>query len=222
MGFGVWTVLRSGGLYDPLWVDRLHRGVQRGWDVDFPLRFFCLSDENPCVSGVTWVPLRYNWPGWWSKIELWRHDIHANPGLYLDLDNVMVGPISHLLSRHGFGRGFKTMNDANRDGRIQSAVMRWSRDWMLTHGREIFSGMVANPARVMSEHPGGDQSYIESELDEWDLFAREHVLSYKRDVTESGAVPDEAVVVQFHGTPKPSALGLDHPLRKLWENDPLA
>lgn len=220
MGFGVWTVMRSGGVYDALWTKRLFTGVMRNWDLDFPLRMFCLSDVNPNLMGVTWVPLKHNWPGWWSKLELWRHDIHANPGLYLDLDNIIVGPMSRLLSQHDFRLGLKTMNDANRDGHIQSAVMRWSRDWMLTHGREIYRGMTANPQKVMQDHPGGDQSYIESELDGWNLFPRTEVLSYKNDVLASGLTP-EATVVQFHGEPKPHQLNDEDAFKKLWMDDPL-
>lgn len=52
--------------------------------------FLCLSDVD--VPGVRCIPLKYNWPGWWAKLEMFRPDI---PGdfLFTDLDNVLLGPI---------------------------------------------------------------------------------------------------------------------------------
>lgn len=60
-----------------------------------PHRFVCMSNVD--VPGVETLPLVHNWPGWWSKIELFR------PGngldgrvLYLDLDTLIVDEINSI------------------------------------------------------------------------------------------------------------------------------
>lgn len=84
----VLTVLRSGGEFQPRHVQAMQRQVER-W-APAGTEFVCLSDVD--VPGVQTIPLRYDWPRWWAKLEMFRPDI---PGdfLYTDLDNVLLGPI---------------------------------------------------------------------------------------------------------------------------------
>jgi hypothetical protein len=71
-----------------LHVQAMQRQVQRWAPVG--TEFVCLSDVD--VPGVSTIPLRYDWPRWWAKMEMFRPDI---PGdfLFTDLDNVLLGPI---------------------------------------------------------------------------------------------------------------------------------
>ena len=88
----VLTVLRSGGEFQPSHVQALQRQVAR-WAP--AAKFLCLSDVD--VPGVECIRLKYNWPGWFAKMELFRQDI---PGDFLatDLDNVLLGPLDDILS----------------------------------------------------------------------------------------------------------------------------
>ncbi len=90
------TVLRSGGDFRPEHVQALHRQVLQ-W-APSGTEFVCLTDVG--VDGVACLPLEYDWPGWWSKIEMFRPDIANYLGdfLFTDLDNVIVGPIEDLLT----------------------------------------------------------------------------------------------------------------------------
>lgn len=83
----VLTVLRSGGEYGPQHVQAVQRQVAK-WAPD--ARFTCLSDLR--IRGIECISLRSNWPGWWSKIELFRSDV-PDDFLYTDLDNVILGPL---------------------------------------------------------------------------------------------------------------------------------
>lgn len=94
-GLTVVTVLREGDFrrreYNVEWVERLQRRAR----ILLPeARFICLSN-NPRVPG--YVPLRHNWPGWWSKIELFRDDLPTeNRCIYFDLDSLLVAGLSEL------------------------------------------------------------------------------------------------------------------------------
>ena len=88
----VLTVLRSGGEFQPSHVQALQRQAAR-WAPK--AKFVCLSDVE--VPGVERIPLKYDWPGWFSKMELFRPDI-AGDFLCTDLDNVFLGPLDDILS----------------------------------------------------------------------------------------------------------------------------
>ncbi len=89
----VMTVLRSGGEFKPLHVQAMQRQVQK-W-APAGTRFLCLSDMS--IEGVETIPLRYDWPGWWSKLELFRPDLDLGDFLYTDLDNTIGGDITDIL-----------------------------------------------------------------------------------------------------------------------------
>src|ERR1700737_4626659 len=85
----VMCVLRSGGEYGPIDVAALGHGLKKflpGYQLE------CLSDIDVPVPRI---PLIDSWPGWWSKMELFRPGIVGDI-FYLDLDTVIVRPIEHL------------------------------------------------------------------------------------------------------------------------------
>lgn len=90
------TVLRSGGDFEPYHVQALQEQVYR-WSPP-GTQFKCLSDVF--VSGVECIPLKYYWPGWWAKMELFRPDLLGDC-FFTDLDNVIVGPLDDILNTHG-------------------------------------------------------------------------------------------------------------------------
>nr|WP_145924153.1 hypothetical protein [Halomonas elongata] len=47
-------------------------------------------------------PLAHGWPGWWSKLELFRP--HGGDLLYLDLDTVVRGDLQPLIDAPAVGR----------------------------------------------------------------------------------------------------------------------
>ncbi|KKK78135.1 hypothetical protein LCGC14_2846620, partial [marine sediment metagenome] len=80
-------------LYSVRWVKRLRNMVSR--NLPIPHRFVCLSNvEGPCER----IPLLHNWPGYWSKIELFRPGIFEDRVLYLDLDLVVLESLIPLIN----------------------------------------------------------------------------------------------------------------------------
>lgn len=79
--------------YSVEWVRRTARMIKRA----LPDADFCCLSNNPDVPG--YIPLRHNWPGWWSKIEVFRADIPFEGRiLYLDLDVLITGSLYDIAS----------------------------------------------------------------------------------------------------------------------------
>lgn len=96
-------VYRSGGtLYSTRYVEVLRNMVAR--NLSLPHRFVCLTDapEAPCER----IPLVTGWPGFYSKIELFRPGLFKGPVLYFDLDTVIhrnIDDLARLASAVVFG-----------------------------------------------------------------------------------------------------------------------
>jgi hypothetical protein len=198
-------VLRSGGIYTADWVHRLANGVRRHTK-SMPYRFVCLTDME--VPGIETIPLIHGWPGWWSKIELFRPELFGNRSvLYLDLDTVVVGDLEQIAIA---GQGMTMMHEPRRPRYFNSSVMQWWRTEMCMLYREF----VKTPEKYMHRfrsHPRiGDQAFISDYLVKQlylpcafrDSVGPDAVLSYKHDRCELGPRPTTAVV-SFHGKPKP-------------------
>ena len=199
----VLSVLKSGGSYDPEWVLKLERAVARHLSV--PHVFKCLSDvEAPCER----IPLKHGWPGWWSKIELFRPGVVNGPTLYLDLDTVLVGSIDALADMPD---DFSIMRNLNMPHMPGSAVM-WFKQ---AAPRAVYDTFAENPEHYISQYSDktqgcymGDQAFI------WDAMNRKVkyltdrvpglIRSYRRHCM--AGVPDGCAVVAFGGDKKPSTV----------------
>ncbi len=207
-------VLKSGGIYDATWVSRLKAGVAR----HLPLkhRFVCLSDVDvPCER----IPLEHDWPGWWSKIELFR--LGDDPVLFFDLDTVIVGDLSDVASA-ALSEQFCILRDFYRlgDG-LGSGVMSWSGLGSLWGIYDLFR---RNPDVFMIRHVRGDQDYIEHFyarsasrrwMRRWQDILPGQIVSYKRHCTRG--IPENARVVCLHGLPKFGDMPVNDEVRLAWE-----
>lgn len=201
-------VLKSGGIYDADWVTKLKRGVRR--HLSIPHKFVCLSDVDIPMSRI---PLVNNWPGWWSKIELFRPGIFSGPVLYLDLDTVIVGSLKEIAE---YPHTFTTAHEFYRPDQVCSTAMAWNGEF------GIYEAFAKNSDFYMNKYDGknlrstgyiGDQAFIEHHLKSngvkvemfKDLFGPKSVASYK--VHRCFAAPPKgASIVAFHGRPKPHQL----------------
>lgn len=207
-------VCRSGGGYDASWVAKLRDGVAR--NIDRPHRFRCLSDiEVPCER----IQLQHDWPGWWSKVELFRAGVIERPTLYLDLDTVIVSPMQLNGLLQG-GPDFAMLQSFWQADMVGSGVMFFSGDNVPHHIYEKFvkqpEAYIRHYKRNASGPYVGDQAYI------WDCMKHEvprindylpGIKSYKMHCIKR--LPEDASIVCFHGSPK--LPDVDHDwIRKCW------
>lgn len=98
-------VYRTGGDFGPEHVVALYYNFYAYHDAD-AIPFVCLTDSSTIreqfrgVDNARVVSLTHDTPGWWAKLELFRHDVFE-PGervLYLDLDMIPTGPLDDLIA----------------------------------------------------------------------------------------------------------------------------
>jgi hypothetical protein len=202
----IYCVLHKSETYNVDYVDRLQRGLER-----FALgaRLVCLSD---CVVPCERIPLKYDWPGWWSKMELFRPDV---PGsfLYIDLDTIPVGDMTAILSvTH-----LTMLRDFYHPERRASGVMYLP----MFARRRVWDAWSSCPDEKMKTYQmGGDQLFLASVLGDhaqtWQDVLPGQVVSYKehvlcnrfpRGTDLKGTVPENARLVCFHGKPRPRDVG---------------
>lgn len=202
-------VLRSGGVYKPEHVEALAEQVLAHAPRGKTISFLCLTDFSPfdfdkCSRFVNIVPLKYNYPGWWSKMELFRPDIKGGL-LYFDLDSAIIGPLDDIfnVSKLTIVRDF--YRDGVYKGRpegLQSCMMYLPE----VDRREVWTDWSICPGTIMADclH-GGDQKFLErrylTRSQRWQDVVPDQVVSYKVHVRGKG-VPSNARVVCAHGKPK--------------------
>lgn len=188
-------VYRTGGDYFPEYVRRIAKSARQFGARDI----VCLSDTHVVGQWCDHIPLATDWPGWWSKLELFR--MLSGPTVYFDLDTVIrrdIRPILRYPHEFTMLRGF-TM------GRGASGVMAWRGDW--SHVARDFC-----PSRIpeysVKGGKWGDQDWINDHLgrepeyfqDRWPGMIASRKFGTIRDRMR-------AAVVCYSGKPRPHARG---------------
>lgn len=188
-------MLRSGGEYKPEHVRALHSQLLKYADEEVIL----LSDMD--VPGIERIPLKHNWPGWWSKLELFRQDIYGDL-LYIDLDTVIVGEMRDILciDKLTFVRDFYR-DGTRRPVGMQSCMM------YLPEADRHYAWSRWDPELIRSyKFKGvGDQAFLEDlwlgEAQYFQDVVPGQIVSYKVNCKQG--LPPDARVVCAHGRPKP-------------------
>lgn len=198
------TVYRSGGPYDLRYVEALSSALQINaeWDGDI----VCLTDQPEQVEqdGVQAVPMEHNWPGWWSKIELFKPGLFDSPVIYLDLDTLVLGPIhemQRMVERWKYGplllRGYHPTSQ--RYDLPATGIMAWNpsqwRDFSGPQMEEVYQAFVERYSRMIDLGKnvddyikGGDQGfvrqYVNPERKLQDVLPPNYI-AFKRQVRQS-------------------------------------
>jgi hypothetical protein len=206
-------VLKSGGIYKPLDVDKLRNQVSR--HLSIPHEFICLSDvEVNCRR----IALQHDWPGWWSKIELFKPDVITFKTVYLDLDMVILDDFAELFDcQHDFAM----MHNFNRSGYPSSTLMFFNGKAPV----DVYKKFVVNPQHWIQYHKENqDGPYIGDQAFVWDSLDRNVALldtkqygikSYRKQILSAGVVPAKTKIVSFAGRYKPGNVTHDW-LKAAW------
>lgn len=165
--------------------------------------FECLSDIE--IPGVNCRKLKRNWPGWWSKLELFDPEL---PGdfLFVDLDTVIVGDLEDI---EGVSK-LTLLRDFYRDGKRLKEGLGGGLCYLPDAARRpVWDDFTANPLLSMRLYPRGDQFLFEKHYlntaARWQDVLPGQVVSWK--VNCQNGVPPEARVICMHGQPRPWAVG---------------
>ena len=185
-------VLRTGGEYTAEWVVKLFRQVQRHAPGHW--RFAVLSDTltvGPWESHI----LAHNWPGWWSKMELFRPGLFDGPVLYLDLDTLVL---SSLAAMEEYTGPLAMLSDFYRPALAQSGVMLWNPGPV---SNAIWATWMQDHEGWMARYPGDGQFlHAHTEPDRLQSLFPGMIGSYKAD--DLAHQKSGHALVCFHGEPK--------------------
>jgi hypothetical protein len=186
--------------FKPLHVEALARQIEKY----APLASFeVLSDV--AVPGILCRKLKRNWPGWWSKMELFDPELKGD-FLFMDLDTVLVGPLDDVLKVEKL----TTLRDFYRDGKKLKEGLGGGLMFLPESERQqIWTEFTANPALSMRMNARGDQHFFEhywlNRASRWQDVLPGQVVSHK--VHCQNGVPPDARVLCFHGNPRPWQVG---------------
>lgn len=210
-------VMRSGGWCEMQDVFFLHQGLKRQMG-DRSWRLICLTDqvtETRIIKGVLCLPLEYNWPGWWSKMELFRPGLESlRPFMVLDLDTAIVGPIADMYDK-ACEVGFVMLRDFYYP-RPASGLLLISRASSSLLPSQVWDRFAVSPTSFIARYSGGgDQEFLAQAIDGspdgyWqDLFPDNRVRTFKPK-SQDGVhtwylqkIPEGTSIVCFHGLPRP-------------------
>jgi hypothetical protein len=119
-----WTPCIRGRSFTIRDIERLRFNVDRY--MDRPYDFYCLTNYEGNDLPAIKIPLKNQWPGWWSKMELHRSDLPAGRTLYLDQDTYIVGNLQPVLDFEGDLVMFSNRITKYQQGmvwRYQAAIM---------------------------------------------------------------------------------------------------
>jgi len=193
-------VLKSGGDFGVSYVSKLKHMLTR--HVTVPYEFICLTDVLAVSCLCKTIKLQDDYPGWWSKIELFRKGlVDADRIVYFDLDTVILDNIDAFLERDEYFIGLRPFNPERKRNLhlFGSGNMSWKNDGGLNFIYDEFRVFDMRRFR-------GDQNYIGRKLEEkgiplnfWQLLVS-GVYSFKRQCIK--VLPEDARVVYFHGYPR--------------------
>lgn len=177
-------VLRSGGDFKPEHVYRL-KAMIKG------MQFLCLSDVP---LECDWIPLQKDWPGWWSKLEIFSPTL-CEDIFYLDLDTT-------VLKMPTMPDRTTVLRDFGDPGMMASGLMFIKHEDKAAIWEAFNRNPQANMAANVKWPNLGDQGFLQPFLknaQRWQHIAK--VYSFKNHCKHG--VPEDAEVICYHGKPRP-------------------
>lgn len=179
------TVLKLGGDFDESHVERLQKQIGQ--------RIYCLTDSMKEMENVESIPLKYDWPGWWSKMEMFSLRVDF---LYIDLDTTLANGVPEFDTSETI-----VLSDMYDGDHVNSGLMYIK----FEDCEEIWNAWIMNPESHMRGMTLGDQQFINifwKDKARWQTKYPGLVVSYKADILTKGLTGDEGIIC-FHGNPRP-------------------
>lgn len=210
-------VYRQGNGFIDEYVYRLRDAVTKHCAA--PHRFVCLTNHK--LVGIETIPFARGKQlnGWWLKLELFRAGLFAGPVVYFDLDTLILGDITDIVTD---SYGFACLSNWKGGGtHISSAIMAWDGTEDLSHLHTTFDKKMV-PQYEKSWERWGDQGYIQDYLGRpWTSMLTRfpgRIVHYKthcrgKNKEFPGGAPRGSSIVCFSGQPRPHELNWSLPFR---------
>jgi len=194
-------------IYETVHVYALKKQIEKHYP--HPHRFIVLTDfdDMKCES----IKLKHNWPGWWSKIEMFRPDfLSSNPDdvfFYMDLDTCLVGDIScYIDAEYQLCALGEVHAPGLVEGRLGSGVVAWR-----GNHSDIYNTFVNGPHGETPEifmerfFVGGDQHFMNQMRPRFTRIQDidSGCINFKYNLPDKKNIPENAKIIYFHGELKP-------------------
>lgn len=189
----IFCVLRKSNVYDVDYVLHLKKQADR-YAPGVP--FNCISNVPVPCDRINMVKM---WPGWWSKMELFRPDIDGDI-FFIDLDTIICDEIWDLLGVNQL----TMLSDFYKLERPASGLMYLPKSFR----NDVWKRFTQNSIGHMTKHKvGGDQAFLAEcfggRAVRWQDEFPNRVISYKAQRVQQNGMPEGAGILCFHGVPKP-------------------
>jgi|AntRauTorcE11897_2_1112592.scaffolds.fasta_scaffold52834_1 hypothetical protein len=204
-------VYKTGGDFDKDYVIALHNSLKNyGYD------FVCLTDAWDVPHYIRQVQLKYNLPGWWSKLELFDRDnwiIGEEDILYFDLDTVILDDISDLIHATKNTNEMIMLKDFYFPKKLASGVM-----YIPNKVKDIIFNEFINCADQAMIMFKGDQDFIADTIrinsilyTTFPDIIPDYIASYKchifktypKHITPLEVNIKKSKIICYHGKPRP-------------------
>ena len=180
-----------------------------------PHQFHCLSNVKLPIATI---PLKHNWIGWWSKVELFRPNLFNGPVFYLDLDIIICNNFEYILDKLDYKNFYMIKSVKPTSGNANSSIMSWQGDYSA-----IYENFQRNTQAIMSKyHKGnliGDQAYTQASLPNMKFMDDEvgQFINWQHHMIEQKDPLPSPVFTIYAGRYKKPHLQKDNPLvKKYW------
>ena len=226
------SVYKSGGDYDIRYVVALANELIKY--VKVPYKFYCLTDQPSEVAPYAIpVKLKQDWPGWWSKLELFDKEQIFNCStdmvLYFDLDVLLLRNMQSLVNVC-YQLNFPIMlRSSDKIGKANdwpsSSIMAWKghmmvKVWLEAKIRGIEDVINKSNQNISRAGQRTDQGFIRTILNPrkfQDFLPKKHIVFKYPDYMKDQKVIDHAGILNWTGLPRFHQMGKTHPVRMLWE-----
>lgn len=212
-------VLRTGGnIYDHRYVNTVATNILKNTTLD--INIACLTNDatgidRNLVSQI--IPLKHNYKGWWSKIELFRPGIFTTDRVFfIDLDTVIVANIDELLLNDSVFSGIRDLYHLHF---MQTGIMSWNPKY----NHQVYEQFVPRSLDIMNHYAAGDSKWIRENLHNYDYLQDKfphRIVSFKAHClnkhTKAINIPKGASIICFHGIPRPHTI-TDKKITQYWK-----
>jgi len=193
-------VLRSGGKFEFRDLELLSSHINN----KFPdIKVICLFDliNKECqLNGVHLIPIKHQWEGWWSKLNLFSPELEKyRPFLYLDLDTAVVGDLEQVFPSIELSEKFIALEDFYQKGKLASGLL-----WVPKNSKEV-QRIWKYALKKTNESKRQRMDKFLREISSQDLFFQDYTDSiYTFKPKFNGflkELPENASIICFHGKP---------------------
>jgi len=202
-------VYKAGGRYDMHHVWALIKELDLCGPAGLIDNLIFLTDSSEVPENKK-ISLLHDWPGWWSKIELFRPGIFQGRVLYFDLDTVIKNEISDLVQLAVESSSLLALKpridkEGKQVGHMRTAIMSWTGGDLTgiykRFAKDPWGWMEKQKTSRSDEGMRGDQGFVQRFVtpEYFEDYLPQHYIAHDKDWLRSDVIQNKAHIVLWRG-----------------------